>query len=95
MAGIPGQIIEIGAGGGGWLVPWVKEKETLLNFSDLKTADNCFPSIPAAEQPDQEKDFFYPRLGWQDHQRPRVPELGEHVAAVAAASCLLLMLTVG
>ena len=41
------------------------------------------------------KDFFYPRLGWQDHQRPRVPELGEHVAAVAAASCLLLMLTVG
>ena len=92
MAGIPGQIIEIGAGGDGWLVPWVKEKETLLNFSDLKTAENCFPSIPAAQQPDQEKDLFYPLLGWQDHQRPRVPELGEHVAA--AASCLQLMLTV-
>ena len=26
-AGIPGQIIEIGAGGGGWLVPWVKKRK--------------------------------------------------------------------
>ena len=61
-------------------------------FSDLKTAENRFSSIPAAQQPDQEKDLFYPLLGWQDHQRPRVPELGEHVAA--AAYCLQLMLTV-
>ena len=28
VAGVPGQIFEIGAGGDGWLVPWVKEKET-------------------------------------------------------------------
>ena len=28
VAGEPGQIFEIGAGGDGWLVPWVKEKET-------------------------------------------------------------------
>ena len=43
-------------------------------FSDLKTAENRFSSIPAAQQPDQEKDLFYPLLGWQDHQRPRVPD---------------------
>ena len=47
-----------------------------------------------------EQDFCYPRLGWLDHQRPRVidrpvPEMGESWqlsigSPAASASCLLL-----
>ena len=35
MAGTPEQIFDIGAGGDGWSVPWVKEKKIWLKFREL------------------------------------------------------------
>ena len=68
VAGTPGQIFEIEAGGDGWLEPWVKEKATWLKFSDLKTKK--FSQLQQLSNLMVNNLFF---LDWLDHQRPQVP----------------------